>query len=210
MSKKSKKNVIVGPEGTEYPVAIIDKQIVRRDRMVRKVIALAHKLSEYVQAVNLAVVNDVQGHLDKTAEAHRQTWQGNTVLKTFDGTMAIEVDIQMQKSYDENLQVASSIINKWLDSKLEAVKDPAARKVFEQVNQIAKTALRIDHKGNVDQAKLIQLRKFEFSQEPEWQEAMDLISKSEQVTGTKRYIRFKAANPETGKLESIPVDFSKF
>lgn len=201
---------ITGPNGELYTRSMLNPQIVKADDVVRKTVKLAEKLSDYVAAVNHSVTNTVLKHLDETAEAHGEKWQGSTILKTFDGTMQIEIDVQQIRSYDERLQVAAEKIRSWIDRKLELVTDPGARRVFEQVSQIAKTALRIDHKGNVDQAKLIQLRKFEFSTEPEWVEAMQLISESERITGSKRYIRFKKANPETGKLESIPVDFSRF
>lgn len=208
MAKKSK--YIVGPNGENYTRAMLNPQIVKTDDLVRKVVAQAEKLSEHVQKVQGAVTDLVVKHLDGVAEAHGEKWVGNTILKSFDGNYAVEVDIQMQKSYDERLQVAAEKIRHWIDGKLELVTDPGARKVFEQVSQIAKTAMRIDHKGNVDQAKLIQLKKFEFASEPEWVEAMQLISDAERITGTKRYIRFKKANPENGKLETIPVDFSRF
>lgn len=209
MAKKTEKQII-GPDGASYPESIIDRQIVKTDRLVRKQIAQAEKLSALVKAFNESISSEVVDHLEQTAEDHHQSWKGNTVLKTFDGTMQIEVDIQMQTSYDERLQVAAEIIRKWLDSKLAELTEPAARKLILQVSQIAKTALRIDHKGNVDRAKLIQLKKFEFANEPEWLEAMQLIDQSERITGSKRYIRFKKANPETGKLEAITVDFSRF
>lgn len=204
---KSKK--IMGPDGQEYPIGILDKQIVRSDALVKKGIAMAEKLSEIVEGYNQQITKLVMEYLDATADSYGAAWQGNAILKSFDGTMQIEVDIKQQKSYDERLAIAGEKIRNWLDSKLEKVADPQTRKVFEQVSQIAKTALRIDHKGNVDQAKLIQLRKFEFSSEPEWVEAMELIAASERITGTKRYIRFSKAN-EKGKLEAIPVDFSRF
>ena len=207
---KKKVQTINGPDGTEYPVHVLHPQIVKGDALVKDVIHLADKLSELTQHYYNVITNMVVGYLDDTAAEYDEKWQGNTVLKTYDGKMAVEVDVQMQKSYDERLQIASEKIRSWLDSKLDAVTDPSARKVFEQVSLIAKTALRIDHKGSVDQKKLLQLRKFDFAGESEWQEAMELISASERVTGSKRYIRFKKANEETGKLEAILVDFSRF
>lgn len=209
MARKTNK-MITGPNGEQLPAHILHPQIVKGDALVREVVALAEKLSELSGHYNNLIFGKVQDFLEETAEAYGETWKGNTILKSYDGKLSVEIDVQLQKSYDERLQVASEKISNWIDRKLDMVKEPGARKVFEQVSQIAKTALRIDHKGNVDQKKLIQLKKFEFSGEPEWQEAMELIGASERVVGTKRYIRFKKADPETGKLEPIPVDFSKF
>lgn len=207
MAKKTK--MITGPNGEQYPVHMLHPQIVKSDYLVRDVIAMAEKLSELTEHYNNQINALVTDHLEKTAAEYGEKWKGNAVLKTYDGTMAVEVDVQQVKSYDERLQIASEKIRGWIDSKMESVADPKARKVFEQIGQVAKTALRIDHKGNVDQKKLIQLKKFEFSGEPEWQEAMELINQAERITGTKRYIRFKKAD-EQGKLVGIPVDFSAF
>ena len=209
MARISKTNKIMGPDGQEYPVSILDKQLVRSDTIVKKGISMAEKLSEIVAAYNQQITKLISEHLSDTAEGYGEKWQGNAVLKSFDGSMQIEVDIKQIKSYDERLAVAGEKIRSWLDSKLASIADPKQRKVFEQLSQIAKTALRIDHHGNVDQAKLIQLRKFDFSSEPEWVEAMELIAAAERVTGTKRYIRFKKADAK-GKLVGIPVDFSTF
>lgn len=209
MAKTRKPKTITGPDGTEYPVHMLNTQIVKSDALVKDVVAMAEKLSELVIHYNNQIHSMVMAYLEDTASQFGEKWKGNAILKTFDGSKAVEVDIQVQKSYDERLAIAGEKIRSWLDSKLATVADPGTRKVFEQISQIAKTALRIDHKGNVDQAKLIQLRKFEFASEPQWVEAMELIAASERVTGTKRYIRFKKAD-EKGKLVAIPVDFSSF
>jgi len=210
MAKQRKQKMIAGPNGEAYPVHILNPQIVKSDTAVRNMIDMAEKLSDIAGHYWSQLNAMASSFLEETAGNYGEKWQGNAVLKTYDGSMAVEIDVQQQKSYDERLQVASEKIRRWLDSKLEQVSDPGAKRLFEQVSQIAKTALRIDHKGNVDQKKLIQLRKFEFAGEPEWQEAMELIAQSERVTGTKRYLRFKKVSSETGKLENITVDFSRF
>jgi hypothetical protein len=208
MARKSK--TIAGPNGEQLPVNILHPQIVNRDALVRKMIGKAEKLSEIVAAYQREIYQAVDEYLAATAESHHAKWEGNTVLRTHDGSLAIDVDVQQQCAYDERLQIASEKIRAWIDAKLQTATDPAIRKTIQQFGQIAKTALRIDHNGNIDRKKLIQLRKFEFSGEPEWKDAMDLIAAAETVIGSKRYLRFKKANPETGKLEAIPVDFSKF
>lgn len=209
MARKTNK-MIMGPNGEKLPAHILHPQIVKGDALVREVVALAEKLSEITGHYNNLIFSKVQGFLEETAAAYGESWKGNTVLKSYDGTNCVEVDIQYLKTYDERLQVASEKIRSWIEKQLEEVTEPKQRKMFEQMSQLAKIGLRIDHKGNVDQKKLTEIRKFEFSEYPEWKEAMDLITASERIVGTKRYIRFKKADPETGKLEPIPVDFSKF
>lgn len=208
MAKKNAKT-IKDAKGQEIPIYLLDKQIVATEALVRKAIAFAEALSKLVEAANKRIMTIVMAHLEKTAENYGEKWQGNAILKTLDGTMQIEVDIKQIKSYDERLAVAGEKIRGWVEKNLETVTDSKQKKLFEQLAQVAKTALSLDHQGKVDHAKIIQLRKYDFAGEPEWLEAMELIEKSERVTGTKRYIRFKKAN-DKGKLVGIPVDFSTF
>jgi hypothetical protein len=207
MAKQQK--TIKDAKGQEIPVYLLDKQIVATDALVRKVIALALVLSKLVQAANKKIMAIVMAYLEKTAEKYGQQWQGNAVLKSLDGKMQIEVDIRQIKSYDERLAVAGEKIRGWVEKNLATVTDPKQRKLFEQLAQVAKTALSLDHQGKVDHAKILQLRKYDFADQPEWQEAMDLIAASERITGTKRYLRFKQVDDQ-GKLVGIPVDFSAF
>lgn len=207
---KKKVSTITGPGDAVYPIDIIDKQIVKRDQMVRRVIAEAEKVSNYVKQAKARIDYLVLEHLNELSKANGvDEYEGSTVLRSFDNTLTIEIDVKKQFTYDERLNTAGTIIKTWIDGKLALVTDPKLRKMFEQISNIAKSALRIDAKGKVDKSKLLQLKKFEFAEEPEWNKAMELITASEQETGTKRYLRFKKAD-DKGKLEGIPVNFFEF
>lgn len=209
MTRKKKTETIQGSNGQEYPVSLLDKQIVKREYLVRRVVSEAKRLSAYVAKKHEAIAQEIQDFLEETADEHGEKWQGNALLTTLDGTQTIEINVKNQVIYDERLGVAGEKIRRWLDDKLAGVKDENLRSVLEQVSSIAKTALNIDGKGKVDRVKLLQLKKFDFSNEPEWEEAMQLITASEQAIGQKQYIRFKEADG-SGKLVGIPVDFSGF
>jgi len=203
------KRVIPGPNGETYLADVLDSTIVKRDALVRRLISRAEKLSELVQKYAYDVARDVDEYLAGKAGEYGEEWVGNTILRTLDGTMQVEVDIQQQKSYDERLAIAAEKIRRWIDSKLDNVDDPGTREALIQLSSIAKAALRVDQQGKVDQKKLNMLKKFEFANAPEWVEAIRLLNESEQISGKKRYIRFKKAGA-TGKLEGIPVNYYEF
>ncbi len=207
MATKKKVKNITGPDGQVYPVEIIDKQIVRRDTLVREVVEEAERLAAFTRRTHERIMAKVQTYLYDAAAEYGEDWQGNAILSTFDATQQVEVDVMQTKTYDERLAIAGEKIRSWLDEKLDKVTDPTQRKILEQISSIARTLMRIDHKGKVDQKKILLLKKFDFANEPQWKEAMKLLTDAEQITGSKRYIRFKKAN-ESGKLEAIKVDFS--
>jgi len=202
-------DTIQGPNGQMFQVGHLKEDIVKREMVVRRAIAEAKKLSGFVEATQQRIAGIVENYLNDSAADHDTDWQGSTILRSFDGTMQVEVDIKQIKSYSEQLNVAGEIIREWIEEKLSLVKDPALRKTFAQIADIAKAALRIDAKGKVDQQRLLQLKKFDFPNEPRWQEAMELINEAEQITGSKRYIRFKEAD-EAGKMNGIRVNFFEF
>ena len=70
MAKKTEKQII-GPDGASYPESIIDRQIVKTDRLVRKQIAQAEKLSALVKAFNESISSEVVDHLGLYPTIHQ-------------------------------------------------------------------------------------------------------------------------------------------
>ena len=67
-------------------------------------------------------------------------------------------------------------------------------------------AFKVDQKGDVDSKQILGLRTLKI-EDALWLEAMELISDSMKVQGTKVYFYFQEAD-DNGKLCTIPLDFS--
>lgn len=211
--KKSKKarvpETIRDAQGNEINVKLLQPHLVEKERVVRKVVRMANELSAMIEQYQTRMLEQVLNYLNGVADNYGEAWKGNAVLRTLDESQEVELSYAQLVTYDEKLQIAGEVIRGWIDGKLKKVKDEGVRNILEQVSSIAKDALSIESGKRPDRKKIVKLKKFEFTGEPEWEKAMQLISESERLTGTKKYMQFRTKD-EQGKVIPIKVNFSDF
>ena len=97
-------------------------------------------------------------------------------------------------TFDERLQIARGIIgdclNRWSDG---------ARP---EIRLLVNDAFQVDKTGKVSTARVLGLRRLEIS-DPDWQKAMQAITESIQIAGSKQYLRFYVRD-ENGECRQIP------
>jgi hypothetical protein len=62
----------------------------------------------------------------------------------------------------------------------------------------------VDKAGKINTARVLGLRRLEI-QDPDWQKAMQAITESIQISGSKQYLRFYERN-DRGEYVQIPLD----
>ena len=65
-------------------------------------------------------------------------------------------------------------------------------------------AFQVDKSGKINTARVLGLRCLEIH-DPDWQKAMQAITESIQISGSKQYLRFYERD-EQGKYHQIPLD----
>jgi hypothetical protein len=65
-------------------------------------------------------------------------------------------------------------------------------------------AFQVDKAGKINTARVLGLRRLEIH-DPDWQKAMQAITESLQVTGTKQYLRFYERDAN-GEYQQIPLN----
>ncbi len=199
MTKKKNEKVLVGSDGREYPTKILDKQIVKRDRMVTKLLKKAKDLNERIAKEKAKMVAEIEDYLADTAEQYGENWKGNAELLSFDGSAKIEVKYKERIQFTEKLQIAKQKID---DCLIRWSEDSNIN-----LQAVIREAFQVDKKGEVAKGRILSLRKYNIK-DKEWKLAMDLINEAIEVTSTKQYIAFYEREDINKSFNLITLNFS--
>jgi len=97
----------------------------------------------------------------------------------------------------------SGLAKQLVDECIHDWSDDAAPELKALVND----AFQVDKKGNVDTKRILSLRKFDI-QDPRWLKAMEAISDSLTVVGSRTYIRVYERIDDTDRWQQIPLDIA--
>jgi len=164
----------------EETVKEIDKL---RDQTVRRIVALALETAEAVKKFKAMADTDIAAFTGISAESFGTTLggvKGNITLRSFDGQYKVCKEIGEFLTYDERLQVAKALV----DECISAWSDGADAKI----RALVMDAFQVNKAGRVNLKRILALRQLSID-DPTWKRAMDAISESIQVAGSKAYIR---------------------
>ena len=178
------------------PVSEIDKL---RDQRVCKIADEAMKMKDILASFKQRIRDDLYTFVELSANQYGKSWggkKGNITLTTFDGKYRLILHHDDLLVFDERLQVAREIIgeclNKWSDG---------ARP---EIRLLVTDAFQVDKSGKINVARVLGLRRLEIH-DPDWQKAMQAITESIQISGSKQYLRLYERD-EQGKYQQIPLD----
>jgi hypothetical protein len=166
--------------------------------MVTEVFEDVQKLHKELENLKETIREKTSAYLDKVADKYGEKWQGNAQLLDFSGERSIEIKISKNIEFDERLQIAKQKIDNYIK---ELVKN-SGRDLVLLVNR----AFRVDNKGKVDVRQILGLKQIAIDN-PDWQEAMQLIDDAIKVTNTRKYFNFRQRN-ENGEWETVTLNFS--
>ncbi len=188
----------VDPDGVAVPVKYIDPVVQNRDKVVSNAVAKAKKLQAEIKKVKQELSDEIERYLNETAGEYGENWQGNAQLFDFGADNQVTVKVSKIIGFDERLQVAKTKVDECIKSWSKGASD----KIIALVNN----AFNVDEKGKLDVKKILGLRQLKID-DPQWQEAMDIISDSVKTVRTKTYLSFSERN-EAGEYKQIVLNFS--
>ena len=125
--------------------------------------------------------------------------KGNISLVSFDGKLKVQLSIADYIQFDERLQVAKALIDECIhDWALDA---------NSRIRILIEHAFRVDKQGQVSTSEVLSLRKLDMH-DARWDKAMQAISDSIQVMGSKEYIRFYNRSDADQKWQPIVLDLA--
>lgn len=174
-----------------------------RDELVRDLAGDAEKLQQEMIRFKQKVYSSVSAFVELSAAEYGKSYggkKGNVKLHSYDHSRMVQVQIGEDLTFDERLNLAKELIDKCLDRWTVQGK--------KEIRTIVNEDFAVNQKGKFNIGRILGLRRFKFD-DPEWKEAMDLISDSLQVSGTKSYFRAYKRAGEENKQTCITLDFSK-
>ncbi len=194
-------------KGHLIPESKVRDQHKLMDQTVRKIFDYADDLSAQIARFKGHTYDDLAALTDLLREkygadkggAHKGTGKGNMSFTSFDGRMKVVVAVSDHLDYGPELQVAKELLDDFLADEAKTASD-AIRAVINQVFNVEKP-------GRVNREALFALRQIEVDDD-RWQRAMEAISDSIRIAGSKTYIRIYARDTAEGRFRQVPLSLA--
>lgn len=173
-----------------------------RDALVRELVAKAEKVSAALAEFKAAAFGDFGAFVQMSAEEYNAKLggtKGNVTLLSYDGRYKVVRQIQESQTFDERLQAAKQLIDECIQTWAEGSSD--------EIKALITDAFQVSKEGQINTASVLSLKRLNIKNE-KWQRAMQAISDSVQVCGTKPYIRFYKRIGETDQYQAISLDMA--
>jgi len=188
--------------GRLVPKSIVPEIDRERDALVREIVDAAKKLQRKMTEFKFRSMGDVHAFVELSAEKYEVRLgghKGNITLVSFDGRLKVQISIAEHVSFDERLKAAKKLIDECLTSWTDNGRD--------EIKILVLDAFQVDKDGCLNVRQILGLRRFEIEDE-KWQRAMEAISDSIQVMGSKSYLRVYERMAADGRWEPVPLDLA--
>lgn len=172
-----------------------------RDDVVLGIVDAARVLRQAMADFKAASMQQIGDFIDLSSQEYGVEYggtKGNVTLPSFDGQFKILRAVGDHRVFDERIQAAKKLIDecviKWSDGASDNLK------------ALVDHAFRVNKQGRIDVNEVLSLRQVNID-DSRWQEAMDAIADSIQVTGTSQYLRIYERQPN-GKYVQISLDIA--
>lgn len=171
------------------------------DELVKELVAEAKALHAQMKERKVRMMGDIEAFVQMSAERYDAKLggkKGNVTLQSFDGTLQVQRQISDNITFDVGLQAAKALID-------ECLRD-WSKDTGPELRTLVDYAFRVDKEGKLNTGAILGLRRHKF-EDDRWQRAMQAISDSVRVTGTRAYVRVYECD-ENGKPVAIPLDMA--
>ncbi len=172
-----------------------------RDQTVRAIVTTAKAASVALAQAKAAMMGDVEAFVDLSASEYGVALggkKGNVQLVSYDGRFKVLRAIAEHMVFDERLQVAKALIDECIQEWSQGSRD--------EIKVLINDAFQTDKQGKLNTARILGLRRHNINH-PKWKQAMEAISDSVQVSGSKAYIRVYEKQ-EDGSYRQLGLDMA--
>lgn len=189
-------------DGTLVPISKIKPIDLARDALVQEIVEKARDLNGIMTDFKNDTLADIAAFVQLSAEQYGAKLggeKGNVTLYSFDGKYKIQRAMSENIVFDERLQAAKALIDACINKWSEGIND--------NIHVLVNDAFRVDKEGKISTGRVLGLRRLNIV-DAEWQAAMNAISESLQVIGTKAYIRIYERQGEGDKYVPLSLDLA--
>ncbi len=173
-----------------------------RDGLVRTIVIEARAHRNMMAKFKDVAMSEIDAFVEMSASDYGVSLggrKGNLNLFSYDGKYKIQVQVAEYVVPDERLNAAKALIDKLLNSWTQGSRS--------EVKTIINDAFAVDKEGKFNLQRILGLRRLEIN-DPDWKTAMDAISDSLQVIGSKRYMRVYERVGNQDQWKAISLDFA--
>lgn len=186
-------------QGRQVPVEHVSDLDKLRDQTVKSIASKALAQRDALSAFKAQLRDELLAFLDLSSGQYGKVYggrKGNVTLMSYDGRYKLILAVNETIVFDERLQVAKAII----DDCITRWSDGARSEIRALVND----AFYVDKAGNLNTARILGLRRLDI-QDADWKKAMQAITDSIQVSGSKEYLRIYERD-ERGEYHQVALD----
>lgn len=188
--------------GRLTPVELVSDLDKMRDKVVRDLALSALDVNAMLKHFKKLAFSEIAALVELSFERYGAKvggLKGNVTLMTYDGQYKIVRQVQETLRFDERLQAAKALINELV---LEWSADSRP-----EIKVLVNDAFSVNREGYVQTDRVLSLLRLEIKDE-KWLRAMDAISESLQVVGSRSYVRVYQRVGMTDKYQAIALDIS--
>jgi hypothetical protein len=188
--------------GREIPVEVIRKDHLRKDATVKKIFEHAFKLQKYMISQKLKMDGMIQAYMlfwKKYNKSEDMEGLNNFTLSSYDNTMKIIVKSNDIIRLDDTRQFA--------EAKIKSCMNRWGKDAHPMLRQVINSVFKTDKDGFVNSTALRSLKQLE-TNDNEWIEAMELLTKAETCVGKRQYLTFQYRKDQNSKWKTLNLGFS--
>jgi len=184
------------------PVGSVKDVDKARDSLVREIVGKAQALRQAMKGFRDDTMGDVAAFVALSAEQYGAKVggnKGNLTITTYDGRYKVQRQVSETLVFDERLQAAKALIDECITEWTEGSRD--------EIRALINDAFQVDKEGRINTGRVLSLRRLKIDDE-RWRQAMQAVSDSLQVAGSKAYLRVYERRDSDGKYEPIALDLA--
>lgn len=189
-------------KGRLVPVDMVKEIDKTRDILVRTLVKNALEVRASIIKFKQESMFEIRAFVDLSAMEWDVTLggkKGNITLYSFDGRYKVQVRIAENMVFDEQLQVAKAMIDQCLTQWTKGSSS--------EVKVLINDAFQVDKEGRINTQRILSLRRLDITHEL-WKKAMDAITASLQVIGSKEYFRLYQREKGRETWEPVSLDMA--
>lgn len=189
-------------KGNLVPVSKIKEIDLMRDNLVFEIVQEAIELNELIKSFKHNVFGNVAAFVQLSGEQYGAKLggnKGNVTLTSYDGRYKIQRAYAETLVFDERLQAAKALIDNCISTWAEDAND--------NIRVLVNGAFEVDKEGQINTTKVLSLRQYKI-EDADWRKAMDAISDSLRVAGTKAYVRIYQRVGDSDEYVPISLDLA--
>lgn len=189
-------------KGRLVPERLVKPQELLEDQTVAKILGYADDLEAQISRFRAHTFEDVGAFLDLLGErygAKRGGAKGNITLRSYDGTVKVQIAVADSMVFGPELQVAKELIDDCIEAWSEGARD--------EIKTLVQHAFKTDKEGEVSREAVFALRRVKIDDE-RWQRAMEAITDSIRIVGSKTYVRFYRRSSPEDRWRPVSIDIA--